>query len=130
MLESKLRSHREGNGEEAGGVLKRERGCKVRACQQREHNFRGELVAVFGMDGLALGEMNGMTVQVDRLRAVAFEVHLDARVRSVPAHAMQKASGIEVCAQLAVQVGEHVAVEGRCDSGGIVIRREQRGYRF
>ena len=61
------------------------------------------------------------------LRAGRFEMHLDAGVGGVPDGAVGEAGKIEVCAELAVEAGEDVAVEGGGDSGGIVVGGEQSG---
>ena len=78
------------------------------------------------MDGLAGGEGDPLPYQVHCLRREAYEVHLHAALDGVPAGAVGEGVEIEAGVELAIEVGEDVLVEGRGDSGGVVVSREQR----
>src|SRR6266851_7233637 len=96
----------------------------------------GELVAVLGVDGLAGGEVEGKfratTVcgDVDALGDERFEVHLDAGFGGVPDDLVAEGGGVEVGAEVLVEAGEDVEVEGGGDACGIVVGGQECGFVF
>src|SRR6202161_3449483 len=103
-----------GGGETGGG----EKGCD---------RGGGELVAVFGVDGFTGGEVEGkggardVHGDVDALVGEGFEVHLDAGLGGVPEDLVAEGFGVEVGAEVAVESGEDVEVEGGCGTGVVVV---------
>src|SRR6266851_395985 len=93
----------------------------------------GELVAVLGVDGLAGGEVKGKfratTVcgDVDALGDERFEVHLDAGFGGVPDDLVAEGGGVEVGAEVAVEAGEDVEVEGGGGACGVIVGGEEGG---
>ena len=96
----------------------------------------GEFVTVFGMYGFALSEVQfegwcgGGSGDVDLLGGEGFEVHLDAGFGWVPTGFVAKVGEVEGCAELAVEAGEDVEVEGGGGSGGVVVGGEEGGDVF
>jgi hypothetical protein len=132
-----LEGRGEGYCEGLGGVLEGAGGGEVGAGQEGGQGFGGELVAVFGVDGFALGEGDEIGVvsaaaigEVDRLGGEAFEVHLDAGGGGVPAGSVGEGVEGEVGVEVAVEAGEDVFVEGGGDSGCVVVGGEEGGDSF
>src|ERR1700733_2955933 len=94
----------------------------------------GEFVAVFGVDGFAGGEVDGegwagrVRGDVDALGGQGFEVHLDARLGGVPDGFVAEVLDVEVGAEVAVEAGEDVEVEGGGGAGGVVVGGEEGGF--
>jgi len=64
---------------------------------------------------------------VDALCGKGFEVHLDAGLGGIPASTVAEVFDVEVCAEVAVEAGEDVEVEGSGGSSCVVVGGEQRG---
>src|ERR1044071_7755162 len=81
------------------------------------------LVGALRVEALALGELDTQVERrdVDRLRAEAFEVHLDAARLFVVTGDVAEATQVEIRAQLAVDAREEVEVEGGGDTVRIVV---------
>ena len=96
----------------------------------------GEFVTVFGVYGFAGGEVEveggggGGGGDVDLLGGEGFEVHLDAGFGWVPTGSVAEVVEVEVCAEVAVEAGEDVEVEGCGDAGGVVVGGEEVGFVF
>ena len=123
----------EGDGEEGFGVLPGAGGAEAGGGEEVVDPEVGEFVAVFGVNGFAGWEVEGdgwaggVCGDVDLLWDEGFEVHLYAGVLGVPAGAVGEAGGVEVRAEIAVETGKDVAVEGGGDAGGIVVGGEEGG---
>ena len=87
----------------------------------------GELVAVLGVDGVALVEVDAVPGDVDRLGDEALEMHLNAALGGVPADAVGEGGEAEVGVEFAVEAGEDVEVEGSGDTGGVIVGSEDGG---
>ena len=109
-----------------GGVLKGAGGGEAGGGQESGEGFGGEFVAVFGVDGFALSEVDAGGVRgggdCNGLVGQAFEVHFYAAGGGVPAGAVSEVVWVEVGFDVAVEAGEDVFVEGSGDACGIVIR--------
>ena len=126
----------EGYGEEAVGILPGVGGFEAGAGQEFFYGGGSELVAVFGVDGLALcegqgeGWPGGVCGDVDALGDCRFEVHLDAGLDVVPEGLLAEGGGVEVGSEIAVETVEDVAVEGGGSAGGVVVGGEEGGLVF
>ena len=77
------------------------------------------------MDGLARAEAEAAAAHVDVLLAPADQVHLDAAVARIVDRLVPEGGEVESAAELAVDAGEQVEVEGGRDAGGIVVGAER-----
>ena len=108
-------------------------GVKRAVASRARDGVRRKFVTVFGVYCFALGEVEaeppagGVGRDGDALGEKRFEVHLDARAGVVPERAVGELVGLEVGAELAVESGEHVAVEGCGDAFLVVVGGEQGG---
>ena len=57
-------------------------------------------------------------------------MHLDAGGGGVPDGFVAEGGGVEVCAEVAVEASEYVAVEGGCDALGVIVGGEEGGFVF
>src|SRR5262249_47737445 len=93
----------------------------ARGLRQRGEAVKTVLVAVFGVNALARTERELMAEHAHALRLAADQVHLDAMAVAVIDRAMHEAGEIEIAAKLAVDALQHIEIEARGDTSGIVI---------
>ena len=80
-----------------------------------------ELIGVFGVNRLALGEANRGAVQRDDLGFQTDDVHLDPSALGIVESAVTERREIEVGVELLVDALEQVQIESRRDLPGIVV---------
>lgn len=123
----------EGNGEEALRILPDAGGLKTGFGEEAGYSADGELITVFGVNCVArvegevevwAGEVGGYA---DLLGGEGIEAHLHAGLVRVPEGAMVEARGVEICAEIAIEAVEDVAVEGGGHSRGVVVGCDEGG---
>ena len=115
-------------------------GMKIEMCirdragiiQQRAKRTLAELVAVLGMDGFKGRELKAKLRGRDIYTLIArtLQVHLDARLDTIPARPMPEAAGIEVGAEFSIEAMQNVQIERRGDAIFVVIRPHESRFVF
>src|SRR5215468_11457554 len=95
------------------------------ALRQRLKAFDGIFVTVFGMDGLAEPEIDGLAVDAHFLPFQAGQMHLNAAAFAVVAGMMLERGKIEIAAEFAIDAGEQIEIELRGYPFGVVVGRTQ-----
>src|SRR5262249_26249498 len=94
--------------------------------------LESELVAVLGVNRFSSYEIE---INVGRgnlyvLLASALQMHLDARLHTIPECAMAKAGGIKIRAELSIQAIQDVQVECCRNLGTVIVCGNESGFLF